>query len=49
MKYNSKLKIKHYKTITLKDVKGFQQAERLQRNGWKVISVGFETITMIKE
>ena len=38
-----------YKTISLKTEKGYKEAERLQRQGWKVAEVGLFTINMIKE
>ena len=44
-----KLTEARYKTISLKDKKGFKQAERLQRQGWVVKHVGLFTIDMVKE
>ena len=38
-----------YKTINLRLIKGIKQAEKLQSLGWKIISVGFTTVTMEKK
>ena len=38
-----------YKTIDLRTVKGIKQAERLKSLGWKIISVGFNTIMLEKK
>ena len=38
-----------YKTIDLRSKKGFKEAERLQKQGWKTAEVGLFTINMVKE
>tara|TARA_Y100001937_G_scaffold663_1_gene783 strand:- start:5925 stop:7241 length:1317 start_codon:yes stop_codon:yes gene_type:complete len=38
-----------YKTIDLRSEKGFKEAEKLQRQGWKTAEVGLFTINMVKE
>ena len=38
-----------YKTISLKSAKGFKEAEKLQKRGWKVAEVGLFTINMVKK
>ena len=38
-----------YKTIDLRSKKGFKEAERLQKQGWKAAEVGLFTINMVKE
>jgi len=38
-----------YKVIDLRSDKGFKEAEKLQRQGWKVGEVGFHKIQMVKE
>ena len=38
-----------YKTIALRSKKGFKEAERLQKQGWKTAEVGLFTINMVKE
>ena len=48
-KVEGKLTEARYKTISLKDKKGFKEAERLQRQGWVVKHVGLFTIDMVKE
>ena len=45
----AKLKEAQYKTISLKDKKGFKEAEKLQKQGWVVKHVGLFTIDMVKE
>ena len=42
------MKIK-YKTIDLRSEKGFKEAEKLKVQGWKIGSIGFNTIQMYKE
>ena len=37
-----------YKTIDLRTIKGIKQAELLKSKGWKVGSVGFDTIQLYK-
>lgn len=37
-----------YKTIDTKTLKGLRQAERLKRNGWAIVSVGFWGIILCK-
>lgn len=37
-----------YTTIDLRTKKGFRKAEDLKSKGWKIVSVGFSTIQMIK-
>lgn len=37
-----------YKTISLKTVKGFKDAERLHRNGWKIVAHGIASIQFEK-
>ena len=41
------MKIK-YKIIDLRTIKGFEEAERLQAQGWEVYSVGLYTIHLYK-
>ena len=38
-----------YKTIDLRSKKGFKEAERLQKQGWKTAEVGLFTSNMVKE
>ena len=38
-----------YITIDLRTIKGFEKAERLQQQGWKIINVGWDDIQMFKE
>ena len=38
-----------YKVIDLRSDKGFKEAEKLQKQGWKVAEVGFHKIQMVKE
>jgi hypothetical protein len=38
-----------YKTIDTRIDKGLKQAERLKRNGWEIVSIGFYTITFFKK
>lgn len=38
--------MKKFKTIDLRSIDGIQQAERLKRLGWNIISVGFTTIIL---
>jgi len=38
-----------YKTISLRTVKGFKQAERLQSNGWRVYLAGIDSVRLEKE
>lgn len=38
-----------YKTVDTSTEKGILEAERLMRNGWKIISQGFLLITFEKE
>lgn len=33
-----------YKTVNIRTLKGLRKAERLKEKGWKIGSVGFETI-----
>jgi len=35
-----------YRTINLRSVKGFERAEKLQRLGWVVAQVGWDTIAL---
>lgn len=37
-----------YRHVDIRSLKGMRLAERLQRNGWKIISVGFDTILFEK-
>ena len=34
------------RTISLTTIQGFNIAEKLQANGWKIIAVGFESVTL---
>ena len=38
-----------YKRVDLSTTKGFQEAEKMQRSGWKVYQIGFQYIIMIKK
>ena len=44
----NKMKVK-YETIKLNSEKNFQRAENLKVRGYKIISIGFETITLMKK
>jgi hypothetical protein len=37
-----------YRTADTRNLKGLRKAERLQREGWKIVSVGFSTIQFFK-
>lgn len=37
-----------YRTIDTRTMKGLKEAERLKRNGWRIISAGFWTIIFEK-
>lgn len=37
-----------YRTVDTSTLKGLQQAERLQRHGWKIVSVGLFLIQFFK-
>lgn len=37
-----------YKTVTIRSLKGLKRAEWYKSHGWKIISVGFETIQFEK-
>jgi len=38
-----------YKSINTRTLTGLKKAERLKKQGWKIVSVGFETIIFEKE
>ena len=38
-----------YKTVDTKTLRGLQRAEWYKSHGWKIIAVGFWTITFEKE
>jgi len=41
------MKIK-YRTVDLRTIKGFEEAEKLQSQGWEIYSVGLYTIFLYK-
>lgn len=43
-----KAKVK-FKTVDLNSIQAFTLAEKLQANGWKIISQGFNTLTFEKK
>jgi len=42
------MKVK-YETIKLYSERDFERAENLKHRGYKIISVGFETVTLMKK
>lgn len=45
---NMKAKVK-FKTVDLNSVHALTLAEKLQANGWTIISIGFNTVTFEKK
>lgn len=38
-----------YKRIDIRSEKGLEEAEDLKDKGWRIVSVGWDTVTMEKE